>query len=181
METIEITVPKIDEQKSKTAPPENPAPVRTIAEASIKPDWDTTDKTAAARSESRPEAVKTNIQDKGEIIESERYYLLSFGFDSNKIPAESYGRLDRTAALMNSHPRANLTITGHTDTNGNESHNFILSILRAEIVKNYLIKRGVAPDRITTIGKGGEEPIASNDEFLGRRANRRVEVEMIFE
>ncbi len=114
-----------------------------------------------------------------EIPESEKRYRLVFNFDSNDMSPKSYERLDNTAALMKSHPSIDLTITGHTDAVGTKAYNSMLSKFRADIAKNYLVSKGIAPERINSIGKGAEEPIAPNDDVVGRRANRRVEVEMI--
>lgn len=113
-----------------------------------------------------------------EIPESEKRYRLVFDFDSNNMAPEAYERLSNTAALMESHPGATLTITGHTDAVGSQAYNSMLSKFRADIVKNFLVSKGVSPERITSIGVGAEEPIANNDDVSGRRANRRVEVEM---
>jgi general secretion pathway protein A len=117
----------------------------------------------------------------GEIPDSEKQYRLVFNFDSNDMSPEAYQRLDTTAALMKSHPGIDLIITGHTDAVGTKAYNSMLSKFRSDIAKNYLVSRGVAPERIESIGKGAEEPIASNDDVIGRRANRRVEVEMVVE
>ena len=113
------------------------------------------------------------------ISASEKRYHLIFDFDSNDMSPEAYERLNITADLMKSHPGIDLIITGHTDAVGTKAYNSMLSKFRADIAKNYLVSRGVAPERIESIGKGAEEPIASNDDVIGRRANRRVEVEMI--
>jgi len=70
-------------------------------------------------------------------------------------------------------------IVGHTDNSGNHDTNVELSRRRAESVKAFLIRQGVAPDRIETRGEGPDTPIASNATKLGRQTNRRIEFQII--
>lgn len=114
------------------------------------------------------------------IPESERHYNISFEFDSNDITQEGFEQLNNTAEYMTNFPETRLTIKGHTDVSGADAYNVLLSKFRADIVKNYLVAKGIDSDRITSIGKGAEEPIADNDDYWGRIANRRVELEMTF-
>jgi len=114
------------------------------------------------------------------IPDSEKCYTIAFGFDSNDIAPEGYQRLKKTADFMKSNPEIRLTIKGHTDTMGENAYNVMLSKFRADIAKNYLVSNGVSLEKITSVGKGSEEPIADNDSFEGRRMNRRVEVVMSF-
>jgi outer membrane protein OmpA-like peptidoglycan-associated protein len=75
---------------------------------------------------------------------------------------------------MASHPQVEIRITGHTDNVGSDQANQILSEGRANAVRDELIRRGVAPDRIEADGKGESEPIADNATEEGRAKNRRV-------
>ncbi len=68
-----------------------------------------------------------------------------------------------------------VVVTGHTDNVGNPDANLILSNERAKAVKQYLIGRGIAADRISIAGRGDTDPIASNDSEEGRTRNRRIE------
>ncbi|HTQ06714.1 MAG TPA: OmpA family protein [Polyangiaceae bacterium] len=70
----------------------------------------------------------------------------------------------------------NITIEGHTDSQGSDATNLRLSQDRADAVRSYLVQQGVPGDRITAIGKGKADPIASNDTPEGRANNRRVEI-----
>ncbi len=72
----------------------------------------------------------------------------------------------------------NIIITGFTDAQGNETFNRKLSQFRANTVKSYLMGRGLKSSRIKIQGLGSQFPIESNDTFSGRRANRRVEIEI---
>jgi outer membrane protein OmpA-like peptidoglycan-associated protein len=84
--------------------------------------------------------------------------------------------LDRIAQLMKQHQRACLQIDGHADATGDKDFNERLSRDRANVVRNALIRRGVDSDRVTSVGRGAEHPVASNDTPEGRNRNRRAEV-----
>jgi outer membrane protein OmpA-like peptidoglycan-associated protein len=72
-------------------------------------------------------------------------------------------------------PEATLAVTGHTDAVGDDDMNLALSIARARIVVDWVVERGVPPDRIVARGAGEAEPVADNATPEGRAANRRVE------
>jgi len=69
-----------------------------------------------------------------------------------------------------------LEIQGHTDSTGSESYNMQLGHDRAEAVRRYLNKQGVALNRMSTISYGASEPVESNKTKDGRAKNRRVVV-----
>ena len=87
----------------------------------------------------------------------------------------SYATLDQVAKSLLEWSNVKLEIQGHTDNRGNEAGNEAVSLKRAEAVREYLIKKGVAADRLKAIGFGSNQPIASNDTKSGRQRNRRVE------
>jgi outer membrane protein OmpA-like peptidoglycan-associated protein len=98
-------------------------------------------------------------------------------FETDKaalLPA-SFAELDRVKELLVSHPEFKLQIAGYTDSIGSESHNLRLSQARAESVAAYLTTKGVAPERLSTIGYGSSKPVATNMTEEGRAQNRRVE------
>jgi len=72
-------------------------------------------------------------------------------------------------------------IIGHTDNTGDESHNMALSLSRANSVADYIIATGTNPDIVRTIGRGPNDPIASNETREGRKQNRRVDITVIAE
>ncbi|HTA19530.1 MAG TPA: OmpA family protein [Polyangia bacterium] len=98
-------------------------------------------------------------------------------FDTGKayVRRESEVKLDIVAEFMLHKRSARVEISGHTDTKGNAKSNKALSQKRAEACRKYLVGKGVAADRITAVGYGGERPIASNDTEEGRQQNRRIE------
>ena len=67
--------------------------------------------------------------------------------------------------------------TGHTDSIGTEAYNQKLSERRAAAVKDYLVSKGIPASKITTIGKGESQPVATNKTAEGRQKNRRVDIE----
>jgi OOP family OmpA-OmpF porin len=87
--------------------------------------------------------------------------------------------LDSVARVMLAHPTLRIEIAGYTDNLGEERRNLWLSQTRADAVKLYLSKRGVARDRMVTRGYGPADPVASNQTPEGRARNRRVEIRRI--
>ena len=77
---------------------------------------------------------------------------------------------------MNRYPDTTVNVIGHTDNTGAASYNQDLSQRRAQAVASVLINAGVAPQRIRSIGRGEDSPIASNLTPEGRQQNRRVEI-----
>ncbi len=73
-------------------------------------------------------------------------------------------------------PESRLSVTGYTDDTGNIEGNTRLSRKRAEFVRDYLFANGINLSRMSSIGKGPENPVATNDTREGRALNRRVEV-----
>jgi outer membrane protein OmpA-like peptidoglycan-associated protein len=99
-------------------------------------------------------------------------------FDSDKatIQRRSFRLLDQVAKVILEHPELEkVWIEGHTDERGTLGHNRQLSQRRADAVRVYLIKKGVAPERLEARGYGKDYPVASNTTEKGRAANRRVE------
>lgn len=98
-----------------------------------------------------------------------------FETGSAQLKESSFTELNKLAAELKKQPGLKIEISGHTDNVGNEATNKLISENRAKAVKDYLVKMGVAVDRISTIGYGSKKPIADNNSDEGRRENRRVE------
>ena len=73
-------------------------------------------------------------------------------------------------------PHARVMITGHSDSSGRQDYNLWLSRQRARVVKEFLVEKGVSPERLSTQGAGSAAPAAPNTTAQGRRLNRRVEI-----
>ena len=82
--------------------------------------------------------------------------------------------LDYLADFMKAHSGMTIEVVGHTDNQGAFQLNLSLSQERASVVKDYLVEKGIAPDRIMVKGRGSTQPIASNSTEEKRKLNRRV-------
>ncbi len=100
-----------------------------------------------------------------------------FNSGSAVIKSESYADLDKLAAILSEHTEVKASIEGHTDSQGNDQMNLNLSKARAKAVKDYLIKKGVPADHLTSEGYGETRPVADNSTAAGRAKNRRVIVQ----
>ncbi len=99
-----------------------------------------------------------------------------FAFDKADLLPPARARLNQVADVLMTTPERNLTIEGHTDSQGSDSYNLDLSQRRADAVRNYLVQRGYQADRIKAHGLGEGHPIADNASAEGRANNRRVEI-----
>jgi outer membrane protein OmpA-like peptidoglycan-associated protein len=118
-----------------------------------------------------PEIAKVDIQ-KITVIAGKIY------FETNKdeLKLISNSALDDLADILKRNEAVNLTIEGHTDSDSDDAYNMTLSQKRTESVKNYLISKGIAESRLTAVGFGETQPIASNKTAAGKAKNRRVEL-----
>ncbi|UCC83107.1 MAG: DUF11 domain-containing protein [Gemmatimonadota bacterium] len=104
---------------------------------------------------------------------------VNFEFDRSDLTPESLPILDRVAELLLANPAVRVEVAGHTDIRGSHAYNMWLSMARANSVRDYLIGRGVAAERMEASGYGPDEPIDTNDTAWGRANNRRVELRRI--
>lgn len=100
---------------------------------------------------------------------------INFEFNSARLLPSSEDTLKFVAAGLLANPEIHIEISGHTDNIGSAKANELLSLRRAEAVKNYLVSRGVAVDRLTPVGYGFTRPISDNGTEDGRARNRRIE------
>lgn len=98
-----------------------------------------------------------------------------FGYDRSDLNVTAQGSLDKLKAALIKYPETNITVIGHTDSKGTQQYNQTLSESRANAVASYTAHNGINSNRLTTIGKGETDPIATNDTVEGSAANRRVE------
>ena len=89
--------------------------------------------------------------------------------------------LGELAEVLKKKPTWKLEITGHTDSQGDDTANMLLSKKRAEAVKAYLVSQGIDMARLNTLYFGESKPIATNDTPEGRQKNRRVEMKVVFD
>ncbi len=102
-------------------------------------------------------------------------------FDQGKatIRKQSTPTLDGTVNVLKEFPSISLEISGHTSSEGDAALNQRLSQDRADAVKQWLVQKGIAPERIQTRGAGSAEPIADNKTAAGKVKNRRIEFKVI--
>lgn len=100
--------------------------------------------------------------------------LFATGKAELKVGAEN--NLNNLVSFLGKYQDRSVEVEGHTDNVGAEAYNQALSEQRAESVKAYLVSRGIAGQRITTVGKGMHSPKVDNGSASGRQQNRRVEV-----
>jgi OOP family OmpA-OmpF porin len=101
---------------------------------------------------------------------------VNFATDSAKLRPESMAILDSAAATLKEWGEVKVEVAGHTDSVNSDAYNLKLSQRRAEAVRAYLIKQGVAAERLTAKGYGESMPVADNKTAAGRAKNRRVEL-----
>ena len=101
---------------------------------------------------------------------------VTFEYNKDGLTPTAKANLDKLVEVFKEYPDTNLLIVGHTDNKGSQAYNLPLSQKRALSVKNYLVSKGISASRLTSQGKGLEEPIADNSTEAGRAQNRRVEI-----
>ncbi|MFN4295701.1 MAG: OmpA family protein [Brevundimonas sp.] len=118
------------------------------------------------------------------LAEGKFHYEVVLSDDSVKFPTdvaslspEAEQRLSELAQRLRAeNANVYLEIQGYTDSTGSEAYNDELGLARAEAVRRYLNRQGVALNRMSTISYGPSEPVASNDTPEGRAQNRRVAI-----
>ena len=104
-----------------------------------------------------------------------------FDTNSSYIMGSATALLDEVVTILQKNPEMKLEIQGHADNTGTQEYNLWLSERRASGVMEYLVSKGIDPDRLTAKGYGSTQPVVSNDTAEGRARNRRVELKRVFE
>lgn len=123
-----------------------------------------------------PEVAKTDRETLQEALSA-----VKFETGSNRLTQNSYAILDQIVSVMEKYRGYKLRISGHTDSVGSREPNRELSEKRAKACYDYLVSKGVNPNRMSYIGLGESQPIADNRYKDGREKNRRVEFDMYIE
>ncbi len=97
-----------------------------------------------------------------------------FGFDSAALDEAAQETLDRQAAWLMQFPDLTVTVEGHADERGTAEYNLALGERRATAVKNYLVAKGIDPNRILTISYGEERPVDPGHNEAAWALNRRA-------
>lgn len=155
-------IPHPDCQPKKDAPAPKPsAPAAPGAPASPA-------KPAAPAAKPAPASVKQAI-----VIQADAL----FDFDKSVVRPDGKKNIDDAMAKLAGVDVEMVIATGHTDSVGTDAYNQKLSERRAAAVKEYLVSKGIPASKITTLGKGESQPVATNKTKEGRQKNRRVDIE----
>ncbi|MHB1049719.1 MAG: OmpA family protein [Bacteroidota bacterium] len=100
---------------------------------------------------------------------------INFEFNKATLVKGSETILWRAYNALKANSAVTVVITGHTDNIGNQESNQKLSLERAQTVRNWLVEKGIASNRMRTFGRGQNEPVSTNDTDEGRAQNRRIE------
>jgi OOP family OmpA-OmpF porin len=100
---------------------------------------------------------------------------IRFESGRSNLDLDSAGLLDHLTEVALRCPTTNIEVAGHTDTDGDNAANQVLSEKRAQAVVEYLVKAGLPASRFTAVGYGSIQPVAVNDTDEGKARNRRIE------
>ncbi len=104
---------------------------------------------------------------------------VTFDVNKSQVKPQFLDVLGSVVTVLKEYQSTMIEIAGHTDSSGSESYNQLLSQSRAQSVTDELVKLGVKPVRVDTVGYGEARPVASNDTAQGRQQNRRVELTLL--
>ena len=146
-----------------------------------EPKLNTTEAVASSIDTAKEAMQNLDAQDASasEVVQALNMQIINFATSSNAIPDANKEVLNLAAEKLASLPDAHLKITGHTDSQGNHAFNQKLSERRAAAVRDYLVSKGIASERIEIFGASSDEPVASNATEQGRFQNRRIEFTLI--
>jgi outer membrane protein OmpA-like peptidoglycan-associated protein len=103
---------------------------------------------------------------------------ITFATDQDQVMPQFYPTLNSVAIVLRKFDKTLIDVNGHTDSTGSVAHNEALSERRAMSVASYLNSQGVDPRRVSALGFGPSQPVASNATAEGRAQNRRVEIQI---
>ena len=104
---------------------------------------------------------------------------ITFATDSAVIASNFNPVLNDVARVLNQYEKTTMIVEGHTDSTGSAEYNQQLSLNRANAVRNHLVGSAVDSRRVTTMGFGETQPVATNETETGRQLNRRVELRIV--
>ena len=99
----------------------------------------------------------------------------TFQVGSAVLSPDATALLDEAIEILTDNTATVLTVEGHTDDVGSDDDNLALSEARAQAVVDYLVAGGIDPARLTAVGYGESQPVATNETAEGRSENRRIQ------
>jgi general secretion pathway protein A len=102
--------------------------------------------------------------------------VVQFGHNSMRLSDEAYKKLDSIVDFGLANPVSKIIVEGYTDSRGHPVYNKNLSRMRAEVIKKYLVDKGLPEAKIEAVGMGSQNPVADNETVEGRKLNRRIEI-----
>jgi peptidoglycan-associated lipoprotein len=97
-----------------------------------------------------------------------------FELARNTLSSEAQSTLDRQAAWLARYPQVTVQVAGNCDDRGTDEYNIALGNRRANAARDYLVAKGVSPDRISTISYGKDRPTATGDDEQAWAQNRNA-------
>lgn len=129
-----------------------------------------------------PELPADSVSDGLKNIEEGSAIVLKnifFEYNKTALLPTSYAELDKVVAFMKESGVQLIEIGGHTDSDGSDKYNLTLSQGRAKAVVDYLVSKGIEPQRLRAVGYGKTKPIETNQSADGKGVNRRVEFMLV--
>lgn len=112
----------------------------------------------------------------GQLAQATKNGDILFESESSTPKQDSYATLNQIAEVIYRCPELKIEVDGHTDSTGSEPFNLALSEARAQAVRYFFIRAGIADSRLIACGFGSEQPIGDNATESGRAMNRRIEL-----
>ncbi len=180
---LESDIRESDKPIAATAPTAEPEVAPTTEPAGVTPQNTAqnnaqTDSTQPAAAQPSADSAVTSaaelstLREAFKALEAEK---ILFQTGSDVLTEESIQTISAMSALLAEYTDINIEIDGHTDSAGSSEDNLQLSQLRANAVRDLMIERGIARERLSAYGFGDGVPIADNSTAAGRKLNRRIE------
>jgi len=127
----------------------------------------------------RLEGTGVRVVRNGDQIELIMPGNITFDLNQTSVRSQFAGTLESVATVLNKFDQTVIQIEGHTDSQGADSYNQLLSERRASSVRDFLLNQGIESRRTRAVGYGERSPVASNGTESGREQNRRVELTLV--
>jgi outer membrane protein OmpA-like peptidoglycan-associated protein len=177
--TPEAALEECGDGAVKAAKPE-PAPAAAVAAVPVVAPVDSDGDGVTDDKDKCPDSPSDRpVDENGCTIESVVLKGVNFELNSSELTAGSSESLDKAVDAMNKYGDLRIEIRAHTDSMGEAAYNQSLSEKRANSVRDYMISKGIAANRMVAKGYGETKPIADNGTREGRAENRRVELKVI--